>query len=232
MENNDEMKKNNTQKELKHLSFVRVAAINTIMLLTNMYNYAKQNSGPLRSAVGTVEGAVTTVVTPVYNKFKGFPDHLLVFLDRKVDVASAKFDAHAPSLAKQIATQVHIIFIQSAQLAKQVVHQAQVSGPLAAAQYAANESKDLVLNQSVKVWSKLDKFPPVHMVAEIAVPTATYWSEKYNQVISDFRGKGYDVFSYVPLVPIDEISKAFKQSKGGNGSGVARSLATEVEASQ
>uniref|UniRef100_A0A803M6N8 REF/SRPP-like protein n=1 Tax=Chenopodium quinoa TaxID=63459 RepID=A0A803M6N8_CHEQI len=218
MEKSDEMKKNE-QQELKHLGFVRAAAINTIVWLTNLYDYAKINSGPLRSAVGTVEGAVTTVVTPVYNKFKD------------VDVASAKFDEHAPPLAKQVVTQVNVVIDQTTQLAKEVVHQAQVGGPLAAAQYAANESKELVLCQSVKIWSKLDKFPPIHMVAEMTVPTAAHWSEKYNKTISELRGKGYDVFSYVPLIPIDEISKAFKQSKGGNEGEVDPS-AREVAASQ
>lgn len=84
METNHDETKRDTQQELKHLGFVRVAAINTIMCLSNLYDYAKQNSGPLRSAVETVEGAVTTVVTPVYNKFKRVPDHLLVFLDEQV----------------------------------------------------------------------------------------------------------------------------------------------------
>ena len=63
----------NKSPELKRLGFVRVVTIQ-----------AKQNSGPLRSTVGTVEAAVTTVVSPVYDKFKGIPDYLLSFLDKKV----------------------------------------------------------------------------------------------------------------------------------------------------
>ncbi|KMT07466.1 hypothetical protein BVRB_6g150840 [Beta vulgaris subsp. vulgaris] len=203
------------------------------MCLSNLYDYAKQNSGPLRSAVGTVEGAVTTVVNPVFNKFKHVPDHMLVFLDQKVDVASAKFSEHAPPLAKQVVTQVHIVIDHTTQIAKEVVHQVQVGGPLAAAQYAANETKELVLNQSVKVWSKLDDFPVFHMVAEMTIPTATHWSEKYNNVITNIRGQGYTIFSYVPLVPIDEISTAFKQSKGAEGKGnVGHSAAGQEAISQ
>jgi len=71
-------------QELKHLGFVRLAAIHALLCATSLYDYAKQNSGPLRSAVGTVEGAVTAVVGPVYQKLKGVPDDLLVFLDKKV----------------------------------------------------------------------------------------------------------------------------------------------------
>lgn len=73
-----------SEGNLKHLGFVRVLAINTAVLVSNLYEYAKQNSGPLRSTVGTVENAVTTVVRPVYERLKGVPDEVLVFLDQKV----------------------------------------------------------------------------------------------------------------------------------------------------
>lgn len=73
-----------SEVNLKHLGFVRVLALNTAVLVSNLYDYAKQNSGPLRSTVGTVENAVTTVVRPVYERFKGVPDEVLVFLDKKV----------------------------------------------------------------------------------------------------------------------------------------------------
>ena len=63
---------------------MRVAAIQALVYVSNLYDCAKQNSGPLRSTVGTVEGAVTAVVGPVYDKFKGVPDDLLSFLDKKV----------------------------------------------------------------------------------------------------------------------------------------------------
>ncbi|XP_074306701.1 uncharacterized protein LOC141641961 [Silene latifolia] len=207
MENGDEMKK--SQQNLKHLGFVRATAINTLVWLSNVYDYAKQNSGPLRSAVGTVENAVTTVITPVFNKFKDVPDLLLVFLDGKVDAASAKFDEHAPPLVKQVVE-------KTTEVTKELVHHVQVGGPLEAARYAVKESQEAVLEQSVKIWSKLDQLPPFHTVAEVTVPTAAHFSEKYNKVISNLRGKGYTVFGYVPLVPIDEIAKAFKQAKAVN----------------
>lgn len=75
-------------RPLKHLGFVRMAAIQALVCASNLYDYAKKNSGTLRSTVGTVEGAVTTVVGPVYEKLKGMPDDLLVFLDQKVTEAS------------------------------------------------------------------------------------------------------------------------------------------------
>lgn len=70
--------------ELKRLRFVRIVVLKTVLLVSNIYNYGKQNSGPLRSTVGSVEGAVSTIVGPVYQRFKGVPDDVLVFLDHKV----------------------------------------------------------------------------------------------------------------------------------------------------
>lgn len=73
-------------EELKHLAFVRIATIHAFVCMSSLYDYAKQNSGSLRSAVETVEGTVTTVLGPVYNKFKPLPQDLLLFLDNKVSL--------------------------------------------------------------------------------------------------------------------------------------------------
>lgn len=70
---------------------MRVAAIQALVCVSNLYDYAKQNLGPLRSTVGTVEGAVTTVVGPVYEKFKDVPDQLLAFVDKKVLIGKFLF---------------------------------------------------------------------------------------------------------------------------------------------
>jgi hypothetical protein len=78
--------------ELKHLGFVRIATIQILVSVSSLYDYAKRNSGPLRSPVGAVEGTVSAVVSPVYDKLKGVPDHLLVFLDHKV-IFSSHFDS-------------------------------------------------------------------------------------------------------------------------------------------
>lgn len=71
---------------LKHLGFVRIAAIQALVCVSNLYDCAKRNLGPLRSTVGAVEDAATSVISPIYDKFKDVPDHLLVFLDKKVSV--------------------------------------------------------------------------------------------------------------------------------------------------
>ncbi|GLT86685.1 hypothetical protein SLE2022_048070 [Rubroshorea leprosula] len=200
-------------RKLKHLGFMRMAAIQALVCVSNLYEYAKQNSGPLRSTVGTVEGAVTTVVSPVYEKLKGVPDHLLVFLDGKVDEVSHKFDERAPPVAKQVVSQAQFLIQQALEKVQKFVSEARDNGARGALHYAAAESKQLVLTNSVKVWVKLNYYPSFHSVANMAVPTAACWSDKYNHVVNDMTHKGYPVFGYLPLIPVDEIKQAVKQAE-------------------
>lgn len=131
----------------------------------------------------------------------------------QVDEVTNKFDEHAPPLAKQVANQAKGLIEEVTHKAEKVVSEAQSGGPRAAVNYVATESKQIVLTGSVKLWSGLNHYPLFHAVAEMAVPTAAHWSEKYNHVVKDITGKGYAVFGYLPLIPVDDIAKAFKQGE-------------------
>lgn len=61
-----------------------VAAAYVVVCFSTLYEYAKENSGPLRPGVQTVEETVRTVIGPVYHKFRNVPSDLLRFVDRKV----------------------------------------------------------------------------------------------------------------------------------------------------
>ncbi|KAB1225817.1 hypothetical protein CJ030_MR1G027845 [Morella rubra] len=219
-------------RPLKHLGFVRMAAIQALVCASNLYDYAKKNSGTLRSTVGTVEGAVTTVVGPVYEKLKGMPDDLLVFLDQKVDEATHKFAEHAPPLAKHVVSTIHSSIQKASVKAQKLVSEAQTGGPRAAVNYAASEYKQFVLSQSVKMWVGLNKCSPIHTVAEKAVPAAAHLLEKYNQVVKNMTQKGYPIFGYLPLVPVEEISKAVKQGEAGKKGDSGASAAKKSDSSK
>jgi len=220
-----DMENKKSEEELKHLGFVKIAAMKALVCVSNLYGFAKQNSGLLRSAVGTVEDTVTTVLGPVYHKFNAVPNHILLFVDNKVDEAAHKFDEHAPSLAKQVASQVTCLVQEVTHKAEKVVSEAQSGGARAAANYVATESKQIVLSGSVKLWTGLNQYPPFHSVAEMAVPRAAHWSEKYNNVVKGTSEKGFAVFGYLPLIPIDEIATAFKQGEGNVNEDEAGSVA-------
>ena len=89
------------RKNLKYLDFVQAAVIYTAVCLGGVYEYAKENSGPLKPGVQTVEGIVKAVIGPVYEKFHDVPFELLKFIDRKVGDSLAEVDRHVSSLLKQ-----------------------------------------------------------------------------------------------------------------------------------
>jgi hypothetical protein len=208
-----DVKVENQNKELKRLGFVKIAAIHTYVFVSYLYESAKKNSGSLRSAVETVEGSVTTVIGPVYNKFKGVPDDVLVFVDNKVDEGIHKFNDHAPHIAKQLADRTKSLIQKVSYEAGKVVSVGRSAGPRAAVEYVVTESKNLLLINSVKLWTVLNQFSSFHAVAEMTIPTAAKWSEKYNHSIKAMTEKGYSFVGYLPLIPINDLSKAFRQGE-------------------
>ena len=76
------------EEKLKYLEFVQIATFHTVLYALKAYSYAKDNSGPLKNGVQTVEGTVKTVVAPVYDKYHDVPIELLKLVDRKVSCAS------------------------------------------------------------------------------------------------------------------------------------------------
>ncbi|KAF4396631.1 hypothetical protein G4B88_028945 [Cannabis sativa] len=59
------------------------------------------------------------------------------------------------------------------------------------------------LRQRRRLKHFVNSYPAIHQVAEKAAPTAAQWSEKYNHTVKDLTQKGYAVFGYLPLVPVD-----------------------------
>ncbi|KAL3498378.1 hypothetical protein ACH5RR_041110 [Cinchona calisaya] len=78
------MKEESEEKRLKYFEFVQVAALHAVLCTAKLYDYAKDNSGPLKPSVQSIEGTVKNVVGPIYDKFHDVPVELLKFLDRKV----------------------------------------------------------------------------------------------------------------------------------------------------
>ncbi|KAJ4972875.1 hypothetical protein NE237_006049 [Protea cynaroides] len=200
-------------RELKHLGFIKIAAINTLICITNLYGYAKQNSGFLKSGILTVESTVTTFVTPVCEKFKDVPNNLLVFLDKKVDEAANRFDKDAPSFAKQVVSQASCMVQNTSKLAQTLVSEARTGGISAAMTYSVGKYKEFLWDLSVRIWYTLNQVPPFQKAAEMVIPTAAHCSGKYNHVIIGMRQKGYSAFGYLPLVPLDKIARTFKKKK-------------------
>ncbi|KAI3929883.1 hypothetical protein MKW98_004037 [Papaver atlanticum] len=199
---------------LKYLWFVKIAAVNGLICLWNLYEYGKQNtSGSFRSSIGKVEGTVTSVFSPVCHKFKNVPYDLLLFLDNKLDEAVHKFAKQAPTLAKQVASQSCVMVQKVSHITKAIVSETQTRGLSTAAIYFVNISEIYLMEQAAKTWHTLAQISPLNIMEELVVPTAALWSAKYNKFIISMTQKGFFGFSYLPLVPVDIIAKASKMEE-------------------
>ncbi|TMW95893.1 hypothetical protein EJD97_008208 [Solanum chilense] len=200
-------------EKLKYLEFLQVAMIHAALCVVKVYGYAKENSGPLKPGVQTVEGTVKTVVGPVYDKFHDVPVEVLKFVDRKVDQSVRTIETRVPPMVKQapaaarsVAADVKSAGVMGAAsgLAKTVYAKYE---PTAKGLYTKYEP--MAEQYAASAWLSLNKFPIVPKVTQAVVPTAAYYSEKYNVMVQQTAEKGYKVASYLPLVPTEKIAKVF-----------------------
>ncbi|KAA8545177.1 hypothetical protein F0562_019934 [Nyssa sinensis] len=180
------------EERLKYLEFVQVAALHAVLCFTRLYGYAKDNCGPLKPGIETVEGTVKTVVGPVYDKFQDVPVEVLKFVDRKVDESVSKLGCHVPSADT------------ASGLAKTLYAKCE---PAATELYSKYEP--VAVQYAVSAWRSLNRLPLFPQVARVLVPTAAYCSEKYNETVRCTAENGCMVCSYLPLVPTEKIARVF-----------------------
>ncbi|KAG9154152.1 hypothetical protein Leryth_000633 [Lithospermum erythrorhizon] len=205
--------------QLKYLEFVKGTAIYAIVCFITLYEYAKDNSGPLKPGVNAVEGSVKAVTRPVYNKFHHVPFQLLKFIDCKIGETIMELDHRMPTMIKRASYQLLLVVQKAPEVAREVVSEVEQAGLVDA---TSNIVKRVYMSYepaaekyAVSSWSKLNELPLFPIVAHIVVPTAAYWAEKYNQVVATIVERGYTVSCYLPLIPIDKIAKAFENNVDG-----------------
>ncbi|BFG43348.1 stress-related protein [Prunus yedoensis var. nudiflora] len=205
------------EKSLKYMEFVQVAAIYVVVCFSSLYEYAKENSGPLKPGVQTVEGTVKTVIGPVYEKFHDLPFQLLKFVDRKVDESLGELDRHVPCLVKQASGQALSVAQKAPEVARTVASEVQRAGLVDTARnltvsvYAKYEP--VAERYAVSAWRSLNGLPLFPQVTQIMVPTVAYWSAKYNQAVGYSADRGYSVAAYLPLIPTERIAKVFDEAE-------------------
>ena len=201
------------EEKLKYLEFLQVAMIHAALYVAKVYGYAKENSGPLKPGVQSVEGTVKTVVGPVYDKFHDVPVEVLKFVDRKVDQSVRKIETRVPPMVKQapaaarsVAADVKSAGVMGAAsgLAKTVYAKYE---PTAKGLYTKYEP--IAEQYAASAWVSLNKIPMVPKVTQAVAPTAAYYSEKYNVMVQQTADKGYKVASFLPFVPTEKIAKVF-----------------------
>ncbi|GAA0174100.1 hypothetical protein LIER_27558 [Lithospermum erythrorhizon] len=216
------------ENELKYLEFVQAVTLHAVLYAANVYEYAKDNSGPLKSGVQSFEGSVKNIIGPVYEKFHDVPLELLKFLDRKVDESVTKIDSRVPPVVKQVSTNAISAAQKAPVAARSFASEVKTAGVMGTASGLAKTvytkyepaAKELyskyepVAEQyAASAWRSFNRLPLVPRMAQAVSPTASFYTEKYNQTVQVTAEKGYKLASYLPLVPTDKIAKVLSSSK-------------------
>ncbi|XP_076939177.1 REF/SRPP-like protein At3g05500 [Bidens hawaiensis] len=188
------------EQRLKHLQFVQMAALHALLYASKAYAYAKNNSGPLKPRVETMEGKLKTAVGPTYNKFHHYPIFISCFYNRKLDESVNKFDTQVQPFVKQVSAKTN-------NLSQEVKTAYTKLEPAAIGLFTKYEP--VAEWYAASAWQSLNQLPVFPKVAKVVVPTAAYCSDKYNQTVQQTAEKGYKVSSYLPLVPAERIAKVF-----------------------
>lgn len=135
-----------------------------------------------------------------------------------------------PTLIKQASSQALLAAQKAPEVARAVASEVQRAGVVDTATNIAKtvytkyeptakeyytKFEPVAEQYAVSAWRSLNRLPLFPQVAHILVPTAAYWSEKYNQSVSYLAGEGYTVSYYLPLVPVERIVKVFKGAENG-----------------
>ncbi|XP_019187461.1 PREDICTED: stress-related protein [Ipomoea nil] len=210
------------EQRLKYLEFVQVAALHAILCAAKLYSYAKENLGPLKPGVQTVEGTVKTVVGPVYDKVHSVPAEVLKFVDRKMDESVHKIEDRVPPSVKQVSTRAFSTAQMAPGYVRDVVAEVKSTGVVETASILArsvytqyqpaakglyDKYEPVAEQYASSAWRSLNQLPLVPRVTQAVAPKASYWSERYNHTVQAGAEKGYKVASYLPLVPTEKIAK-------------------------
>lgn len=210
------------EQRLKYLEFVQFAALHAILCAAKLYSYAKENLGPLKPGVQTVEGTVKTVVGPVYDRVHNIPAEVLKFVDRKMDESVHKIENRVPPSVKQASTQAFLTAQMAPVYVRDVVAEVKSTGVVETASILAktvytqyqpaakglyDKYEPIAEQYASSAWRSLNQLPLVPKVAQAVAPAASYWSERYNNTVQIGAEKGYKVASYLPLVPTQKIAK-------------------------
>ncbi|CAH8320757.1 unnamed protein product [Eruca vesicaria subsp. sativa] len=190
--------------ELKHLGFVRTAALYLCVCLSTLYELAKDNAGPLKLGVENIEATVETVLSPLYDKFSDVPYKLLLFVDRKVADVFFDVETYVPSLVKQASRQALTV-------ATEVKRAGVLDTTKSIARSVCDKYEPVAEYYAATVWRLLNRVPLFPEVAQLVIPTAFYWSEKYNDAVRYVGDRDYYVAEYLPMIPIEKISDILEQ---------------------
>ncbi|GKC04533.1 REF/SRPP-like protein [Tanacetum coccineum] len=138
----------------------------------------------------------------------------------KVDESVTKFDSRVPPFVKQVSTTTKSLSTKASEVKSAGV--VETASGLAKTAYTKLEPtakglytkyEPVAEQYAASAWHSLNQLPYFPQVANVVVPKAAYFSEKYNQTVQETAEKGYKVSSYLPLVPTERIAKVFNSAE-------------------
>lgn len=122
-----------------------------------------------------------------------------------MDAALSDSDGGLPAVVKQASR-------KALSAANKAATEVRRSGGVAGAATAAwKEYEPAAEEWAVATWRWLNKLPLFPEVAQMVVPTAAYWSEKYNSAVEYAAEMGFPAAAYLPVIPVERIAKVFKE---------------------
>ncbi|EFJ10055.1 hypothetical protein SELMODRAFT_447462 [Selaginella moellendorffii] len=196
------------EPKLKYLGFFQAALIKVTVVIASLYEFAKENSGPLKPGVDSVEGTVKTVVAPVLHKIEGRPAELLILVDSKVDEIVTALKNSLPQFVKERSQQAYDIVTQAPEAARSVVGDVQKRGVYESARDYYNKYEPVAEEWSYSAWTAALKLPVVPQVVHLTAPVALFGVEKFNSLVVVLKENNVPLAAYVPELPLEKIQRA------------------------
>ncbi|MCO5563983.1 hypothetical protein L7F22_017637 [Adiantum nelumboides] len=198
------------QPGLKYLGVVEIAVDKATKYMANIYEFAKDSSGPLKPGVTSAESSVRTVVGPVYQKIEGKPYEVLLFVDKKVDGAVGVIGGAVPQTVKDVTSQAYGVARQVPETVKSVVTDLQTNGLVETAKTYYSTYKPVAEEWTSAAWKQFLKLPYAPQAVHFVAPPTLFCAEKFNQVVEGLKGKHVPLAGYIPTVPVEKLEKAVK----------------------
>eukprot|EP00249_Psilotum_nudum_P010153 c22368_g1_i1 orf=597-1226(-) len=192
------------QPSLKYLGFLEIAVDKATKYAANIYEFAKESSGPLKPSVDSVESTVKTVVGPVYQRIEGKPYEILLFVDKTVEGAVGS----VPKTVKEMSHQAYGIASQVPDLAKSVVSDVQKGNFIEKAKSYYAKYEPVAEEWTCAAWKQLLKLPYAPQAIHFAAPPTLFCVEKFNEVVESLKDKHVPLATYIPALPAEKIEKA------------------------
>lgn len=115
-------------------------------------------------------------------------------------------EPYVPSLVKQASSQALTV-------ATEVQRAGVVDTTKSIARSVREKYEPVAEHYAATLWHLLNQVPLFPEVAQLVIPTAFYWSDKYNDAVRYVGDRDYYVADYLPMIPIEKISDFLEQDQ-------------------